>query len=148
MKRKEMNNVSSFPFPYLFFLLQISFNFSILFVSSERQWLFLTFSFEILRGKFARAGQNRSPRACPTFDRCVIGASVRFQQRIVRDRNLFQEQTQPETYFNTSVLFNLMFFSCTYFYLFCLELFQRERVNLRERFTIAVQSEQAYDEIF
>ena len=133
MKRKEMINVSSFPFPFLFFSFYrflLTFQF---FSSPPRDsGCFLRFPLRFCAGNLRAAGQNRSPRACPTFDRCVIGASVRFQQRIVRDRNLFQEQTQPETYFNTSVLFNLMFFSCTYFYLFCRELFKRDGKLARE----------------
>ena len=87
MKRKEMNNVSSFPFPFFFFLLQISFNFSILFVSSERQRLFLTFSFEILRGKFARGRPESIPTRMPNvwplcyWSQCSILAVYRSWQK-------------------------------------------------------------------
>ena len=60
------------PFLYFCFLLQMSINFSIFFFARQR--LFLIFFLKFLARNWrarARAGQNFSRRAYPTFDRCV-----------------------------------------------------------------------------
>ena len=142
--RSSKQNGESGGYPYLGTLcvLNVSRFFFPTFVSCYRFLVTFQFFSSLLRDsscvlrfplKFC-AGNLRAARACPTFDRCVFGAGVRFWQRVVRDRNLFQERTQPETHFNTSVLFYSMFFSCTYFYLFC---WNYSNANLRETFSLS-----------
>ena len=94
----------------------------------------LRFPLKFCAGNLRGARQNLSPRACPTFDRCVFGASVRFLQRVVRDRNLFQERTQPETHFNTSVLFYSISFLVHIFIYFAENY---SNANLRETFSLS-----------
>lgn len=91
------------------------------------------FFFEILRGKLARGRRwNGSPRACLTFDRCVVGARVRSSGlSLVGEISFNNERNQmPIQYFssfNCSVLLVHIFiyFSETY-----------SDANLRETFSL------------
>ena len=69
--RACVRKVSRCPFLHFCFLLQMSIDGSIFFrFFCEAAFVSYIF-FEIPSEKLARAGQNFSPRAYPTFDRCV-----------------------------------------------------------------------------
>ena len=59
-----------FSFPYFCFLSRISMNVSISFAYFARWCFCLMYSLNLCAGNWRAAGQNWSPRACLTLDRC------------------------------------------------------------------------------
>ena len=71
--------VSSFVFTYVCLLYIFLWIFQFSFANFARQRLF--WHFQLCAGNCRTAGQNRPPRACPTFDSCVEKSSKQTSEK-------------------------------------------------------------------